>query len=353
VKRPLACLVAALVASVTVSACGVAGDPDAATVDSTSISRSQFDDELETIADNEELASALQSQGLELVPSPGSVSPAISAGWMTARVNQVLVDRLFEERDLTVTAENREAAQAAAEQLFVSPEVFAAFPKDFRDTVLRRQERIEAVRASVPSDDAALEQFFESTRDQFCPSGTVVAHILVPNREEADAIVAELAQGGDFAALARERSSDQGSAETGGLVACTDSEQFGQLVEPFRLAVAATPVGTVSPPVETEFGFHVIKVSPWDFETARPVIEQAYEQQGAGGPYAELLNRRLNRAKVWVDPRYGRVRRDERGVVIVPTPPPDPPERPTPSTTQPGLGQTPIPAPTPTPTPTP
>jgi hypothetical protein len=69
------------------------------------------------------------------------------------------------------------------------------------------------------------------------------------------------------------------------------------------------------------------------------VIEQAYaQQQGQSGPYEKFLNRRLARAKLWVDPRYGRVRRSRQGVAIEPRTPPAPQSRPT-TTTQPGTGQ--------------
>ncbi len=97
VKRPLVLLAATLVAALLLSACGSAGDPDAATVGKTGISRSQLDDELNIIADNKELAKELSKQNppLEVRPTPGSISPAITTGWLTSLVNQVFVDRVF------------------------------------------------------------------------------------------------------------------------------------------------------------------------------------------------------------------------------------------------------------------
>jgi PPIC-type PPIASE domain len=348
VKRPLVLLAALLVAALLLSACGSAGEPDAATVGKTGISRSQLDDELNIIADNKELAKELRKQNppLEVRPTSGSISPAITTGWLTSLVNQVFVDRVFEQKNLKITAQNKTDAKAAAESIFVNAKIFNAFPKSFQNEVIARQERIEAVKSSLPQPsvgtEAELQQFFESTKSQFCPSGTVVAHILVATKAEADLVETALANGTDFAALAKQQSTDAGSASRGGLVACTDSQQFSQLAEPFRNAALATPVGTVSAPVQTEFGFHVIKVAPWDFATARPVIEAAYaSQQGQDNPLTAFLNKELKGSKLWVDPRYGSVSRTASGVSLVPPKAPKPKVRPATTTTVGSSGQVP------------
>ena len=340
VKRPLVLLAATLAAALLLPACGSTTEPDAATVGKTSISRSQLDDELQVIADNKELAKELANQNPPLVlkPTSGSISPAITVGWLTSLVNQVFVDKVFNEKHLKVSAENKAAAKTAAEGIFVNAKIFGQFPKSFQEKVIGRQERIEAVKASLPqkstATDAQLQQLFESTKSQFCPSGTVVAHILVATKAEADAVEAALAQGADFATLAAQKSTDTGSASRGGLVACTDTQQFAQLAASFRTAASATPVGSVSAPVQTEFGYHVIKVAPWDFATARPVIQEAYaQQQGQDNPLTAFLNQRLKSSKLWVDPRYGTVRRTAAGVAIAPPKTPKPKTRPSTTTT--------------------
>lgn len=346
VKRPLVLLAATLVAALLLSACGSTTEPDAATVNKTSISRSQLDDELKVIAGNTALAKQLKTQNIDLVPSSGGISVAVTTGWLTSLVNQVFIDKAFNDKHLKVSAENKTAAKTAAEGIFINAKIFGQFPKSFQDTVIGRQERIEAVKSSLPQQsaatDAQLQQFFESTKAQFCPSGTVVAHILVKTKPEADAVEAALAQGADFATLAAQKSTDTGSATRGGLVACTDTQQFTQLAASFRTAATATPVGTVSAPVQTEFGFHVIKVAPWDLATARPVLAQAYaQQQGTDKPLTAFLNQHLKSAKLWVDPRYGTVQRTAAGVAIAPPKTPKPKTRPTTTTTLAPTGQAP------------
>jgi peptidyl-prolyl cis-trans isomerase C len=82
------------------------------------------------------------------------------------------------------------------------------------------------------------------------------SHILLKTKEEAEAVIAELAAGKDFAALAKERSADPGAADGGDLGFFSK----GQMVPEFEAAAFAMKVGEVSKtPVQTQFGFHVIR----------------------------------------------------------------------------------------------
>lgn len=82
------------------------------------------------------------------------------------------------------------------------------------------------------------------------------AHILVATEDEAKALVAELDGGADFAALATGHSSDS-SANGGG-----DLGWFGlgTMVKPFEDAVVATEVGKYSVPIESQFGWHIVRI---------------------------------------------------------------------------------------------
>lgn len=82
-------------------------------------------------------------------------------------------------------------------------------------------------------------------------------HILVATQNEANDIVKQLKSGGDFAALAKEKSKDAGSKDTGG-----DLDWFATdvMVKPFAEAVASLQKGTISEPVQTQYGWHVIKL---------------------------------------------------------------------------------------------
>ena len=83
------------------------------------------------------------------------------------------------------------------------------------------------------------------------------SHILVEKKEEADDIVAKLKAGGDFAALAKEKSKDSGSGANGGDLGFFKK---GDMVKPFEDAANALKPGDISAPVQSQFGWHVIKL---------------------------------------------------------------------------------------------
>ena len=81
-------------------------------------------------------------------------------------------------------------------------------------------------------------------------------HILLDNREAADAVVADLDKGADFAALAKERSKGP-SGPSGGDLGYFSKQS---MVPAFSDAAFKLAAGETSPPVQTQFGWHVIRV---------------------------------------------------------------------------------------------
>jgi len=103
-------------------------------------------------------------------------------------------------------------------------------------------------------------------------------HILVKTEDEAKDVIAKLDAGGDFEAIAKEKSSDTGSGANGG-----DLGFFakGQMVPEFEAAAFALEPGTYTKtPVKSDFGFHVIKVEekrnqpPVAFDQVKDQIRQ-------------------------------------------------------------------------------
>jgi parvulin-like peptidyl-prolyl isomerase len=90
-------------------------------------------------------------------------------------------------------------------------------------------------------------------------------HILVETEEEAKKVVERLQAGEDFAALAKELSTDTGSAESGG-----DLGWFprGQMVTEFEDAAFALEPGQTSAPVQTSYGYHIINLIERDANRA-------------------------------------------------------------------------------------
>jgi peptidyl-prolyl cis-trans isomerase C len=94
------------------------------------------------------------------------------------------------------------------------------------------------------------------------------AHILVETEEEAQALIAELAEGADFAELAAEHSTGPSGPNGGALGWFT----AGMMVPEFEEAVFALEPGEVSAPVQTQFGWHVVLLNETR-EQAAPALE--------------------------------------------------------------------------------
>jgi len=107
--------------------------------------------------------------------------------------------------------------------------------------------------------DQEVKDFYEANKASMStPEQVRASHILVKTKEEADAIEKELKGGADFAALAKEKSTDTGSKENGG-----DLNFFGkgQMVPEFEEAAFKLKVGEISEPVKSNYGYHIIKVT--------------------------------------------------------------------------------------------
>ena len=116
----------------------------------------------------------------------------------------------------------------------------------------------EAEVKNHPITDADLQKQFEQFKGSMGTNEYKVRHILVDKEDDAKQIIADLAKGGDFAKLAKEKSKDPGSKENGGDLDWGPSARY---VKPFADAVQAQPKGKVSAaPVKTDFGYHVIVV---------------------------------------------------------------------------------------------
>lgn len=159
------------------------------------------------------------------------------------------------------------------------------------ERTLRAIEAAERIGAEGVTDEAIQAAYDEGFATQEPETEYNAAHILVATEEEAQAIVAELAGGADFAAIARDRSQDPGSGQNGG-----DLGWFGtgMMVQPFETAVVALEPGAVSAPVETQFGWHVIRLNETrpvpipTLEEVRDQIAGQLEQQAVEAAIAQL-----------------------------------------------------------------
>jgi peptidyl-prolyl cis-trans isomerase C len=159
------------------------------------------------------------------------------------------------------------------------------------DMVISKMMESE-VAGLTPPTDAQVREFYDKNPDKFKQETVRASHILMPTdpkgddaskkkvRAQADAVLKQAKGGADFGELARQHSKD-GSAQQGG-----DLNYFGrgQMVPAFEQAAFALKPGEISDIVETQFGFHIIKVTDKrdavPFEEVNQGIRQFLTEQG-------------------------------------------------------------------------
>jgi len=134
-----------------------------------------------------------------------------------------------------------------------------------------------AAERSVIADavtDEAIQAAYEDTYANAVPESEYNAsHILVETEDEARDLIDRLEEGADFAELAREHSTGP-SGPNGGNLGWFGP---GAMVPPFEEAVAELQAGEISDPVETQFGWHVVKLKGTR-ERPVPAVEEVQEQ---------------------------------------------------------------------------
>jgi peptidyl-prolyl cis-trans isomerase C len=144
---------------------------------------------------------------------------------------------------------------------------------DYEDRMVQETYLNRAVKAKLT--DEALRKRYETFIADNPPQEEVRArHILVATEAAAKDIIADLRKGGDFAAIAKSKSTDGSAKEGGDLGFFTREEMVPEFSE---VAFALKAGETSKEPVKTQFGFHVIKVEQRR-KSAPPSFEDTKEQ---------------------------------------------------------------------------
>jgi foldase protein PrsA len=335
VRRPfvgLAALVALL--GLVAAACGTL-QPYALIVNGARIPQHDVDNELKAIRANGRYLDAIDPTRQQIL---GSGKNTFNSDFTAFVLNQDLDFELVHQevlkRKLHVTQDDRDQAKATVIQQVNGQDTFNAFPKWYQDKLVARFADVIALANSFGGvDDAKALDYYNAHKDQF--EQACASHILVDTPEKAAAVEARLAKGEDFAAVAKTDSSDTGSAQKGGDVGCFF--RSAQLVPEFLNAAFSQPVGQVGPPVQSQFGFHIIKVTSRQaapFDQAKQQVQQAMGQ-GGGQQLQSWLTDALKKAKVKMNPKFGKFNKSKDVPEI--EAPQAPPGAQTPSTTAPSL----------------
>ena len=193
-------------------------------------------------------------------------------------IRQVLYNQAADERHIRIDRQVVDAAYAAEynnllEQNNIDEEILANYLAgqgrtlaEFQQALrgdIETQLRNEALRGVIagiiePTDDELLAYFESNIARYDVPEQVRASHILTVDEETAWEAHELLLAGGDFAELASRYSEDTSNREDGG-----DLDWFGrgQMVQEFEDAAFALEIGEISEPVETQFGYHIIKLT--------------------------------------------------------------------------------------------
>jgi peptidyl-prolyl cis-trans isomerase D len=262
--------------------------------------------------------------------SPASFENRVRQELLLSKLMESYVETNFASRTasewlLRISEQQREVSRAMVPtEKFVgavkleedaAKKYYAANPDEFRIPEQARVEYValtmEALMPQVKIDPAEVKQYYEGQARQFgVPESRQASHILIAVdkgaaaevRQKARAQAEEIAKEARanpqrFPELAKKYSQDPGSAAAGG-----DLGSFGRgtMVPAFEDAVFGMKAGEISDPVESEFGFHVIRVTGITpakmrgFEQVRGEIETEMRKQQAGRKFAELAEKFSN-----------------------------------------------------------
>ncbi|WP_339849519.1 peptidylprolyl isomerase [uncultured Nisaea sp.] len=159
----------------------------------------------------------------------------------------------------------------------------------------------EKVKETV-GEDALRKRYEESIKDSAEQGEEVKArHILVASEEDAKAIIEELKKGADFAKLAAEKSTGPSGTSGGDLGYFTADAMVPEFSE---AAFALKPGEITEAPVQTQFGWHVIKVE--DRRAVQPPSFEQMQPQLAQEMTREILTKAIEELRAGVDiKRYG------------------------------------------------
>ena len=249
---------------------------------------------------------ALAALALSLLLAPAAQAadaPAVlvsgPAGPVTAAEVEKVADTEMATEQRTAFWSNPASVERLARSLYAQRALAAEAeragldtnPKDAGLPLLERNRVranlwLAAQGKAAQPDEAGIEAYARSEykinpERYSTPEEVRVRHILLPVAKDgrddaavkarAEALLAQLRAGADFAALARQDSADKGSAERGGDLGFFARGRMAPMFE--RAAFALKQPGDLAGPVRTEFGYHIIELTG-----RKPAVLQPFDQ---------------------------------------------------------------------------
>jgi parvulin-like peptidyl-prolyl isomerase len=292
--------------------CGRYATSDAAIVDGHRISKVALDRKVEELKAQQNQ----QQQQQQQAGDAGLVDLQRRA--LLELVQQVLLGEEFATGKISVSDRDVDSRLTQVASQFPSQAAFIQALEQqgltmasFRERIRNRLglDRLEAKVITVSVTEAELRRGFAERRNEF--EQARARHILFSTGtarqtlKKAQDALARLRAGADFAVLAKQLSEDGTSRENGGDLGL---QPRGTFVPEFDRVVWSLALHTVSAPVKTEFGHHLIEVMErrvTSFAQARDRLRSQLEQQKRDDAFQTYLQGVVAKASIEINPRYG------------------------------------------------
>lgn len=314
----------AIAALLLLSGCGNLFDSAAAVVDGTKVTSARIDSELERFRNTP------RYERLTEGAPEGEIDRDFEQTFLTLLIREAVLEGEAEERGIEVTPEEvNERIDAIKEEIgsegqfqeALKEEGLALDQLEFQVRVQLLGEKLRAeVTEGVGASEEDLRAYYENNIDDY--QEIRAQHILVDvSKESLAQKLADQLQNAKpneiddlFASLAKKNSEDPSTADSGGDLGFAPASQYAP---PFREAVADLEVGVVSDPVQTEFGWHVIRLTArrvTPFEEARAGIEETIGGEAVEKAWQEWLADAYEEADIRVNEEYGTLNPESQSV---------------------------------------
>ncbi len=173
--------------------------------------------------------------------------------------------------------------KAFADEVTVTDEELNAYYKDHPEQYTRPEQykvsylelSAEQLKQAAPVSDDEAQKYYQDHLEKYSTKEQrQVRHILIKDDEaKIDELSAQLADGADFATLAKENSEDVGSAKAGGDLGWVEKGVMAPEFE--EAAFALEKAGDVSAVVKTDFGYHIIQLEAVKVPDVKPYADVA------------------------------------------------------------------------------
>jgi peptidyl-prolyl cis-trans isomerase SurA len=204
------------------------------------------------------------------------------------------LEKLLAQQNMTMADLKTKLVELSAPQQVVHAEVAERIAVSEKDT--RAYYDAHAAEFEVPAQATVREIVLKAAEPD-----------RAAKRAQAEAVRARVAAAGaDFAAVASEVS-DAGTKSVGGLLGTVKK---GDLAAALEQAAFSLPVGEISPVIEADYGFHILKVDARTDEALKPFddvkveIESKLQSDRFSTEYKKYMKKAWAEATIWISPKY-------------------------------------------------